>query len=293
MNSCAIPGSIKEYTPETTPTKEAAKSKEGSEQTSAKIVIFDFKPIGVSKENASNATALMRSEMTNTGKYTIVENNKVDLTLKEQGFQDKYVTDEKEAAKIGKTLSVNTIMIGSFEKKPGTFLITASIVDVEKGSIVYTEKQAFTSERNIPDAVKFIAANLTGKLFFTPDAAPPVPNSTSGKKFNYGDFKNADMSNKDYSNSEFKYANIFNAKMLNSKFVGSSFKYANMINANLINSDFTNAEFDYAILTGADLSDSIFTGASFGYAKVSVKWKTYLLNQNVKNYNLIGWVNSK
>jgi hypothetical protein len=103
------------------------------EKTKMRIAIVDLIPKGSSKIIAEAVTNLIRSEMIDTGLFTIVERSEMKEILKEQGFQQTGCTDQSCAVQLGKLLSANKILVGEVTGVGKGFIITVRIVDVEKG----------------------------------------------------------------------------------------------------------------------------------------------------------------
>jgi hypothetical protein len=103
------------------------------EKSKMRIAIVDLTPKGSSKIIAEAVTNLIRSEMIDTGLFTIVERSEMKEILKEQGFQQTGCTDQSCAVQLGKLLSANKILVGEVTGVGKGFIITVGIVDVEKG----------------------------------------------------------------------------------------------------------------------------------------------------------------
>jgi hypothetical protein len=91
---------------------------------------------GVSESEASTLTDRLRDDMFSTKKFKIVEREKVDNILAEQGFQQTGCTSDKCLIQVGKLIAVNRIIGGSIGKIGQTFSVSVRMIDVESGQII-------------------------------------------------------------------------------------------------------------------------------------------------------------
>jgi hypothetical protein len=129
-----------------------------------RIAILEFKSEAIPTATANKVTELLRVEMVKTNKYSIIERNRMDAILKEQGFQQTGCTDETCAVKIGKLLSANKMLIGNVMKLEDMFVITSRLVNVETGIIELAEKETAKSEKDLYNAVQNLSKNLTESI---------------------------------------------------------------------------------------------------------------------------------
>jgi curli biogenesis system outer membrane secretion channel CsgG len=98
-----------------------------------RIAVSDFTAKDIPLSIAMNVSELIRTELINTGRYTVIERSQMKEILKEQGFQQTGCTDVSCAVQMGKLLSAKKILVGSLMKMGTKYIITGRIVDVEKG----------------------------------------------------------------------------------------------------------------------------------------------------------------
>lgn len=128
------------------------------------LAVMDFKADGVSRQQARRISELIRTEMINTGRYTVVERKQMNQILKEQGFQKSGCSDQDCAVKIGKLLSARYILIGTVMKFGRSVVINGRIVDVEKGVGLFGQKQRAKTDDDLFDAVNKFASKLTSRI---------------------------------------------------------------------------------------------------------------------------------
>lgn len=97
------------------------------------IAVTDFAAKEVSSSLAINVSELIRTELINSGRYTVIERSQMKEILKEQGFQQTGCTDVNCAVRMGKLLSAKKILVGSVMKMGSRLIISGRVVDVEKG----------------------------------------------------------------------------------------------------------------------------------------------------------------
>ena len=69
--------------------------------------------------------------------YTVVERAQAQAFLKEQEFQATDITSDEDAAKAGKVLNVPAVMLVNIPTYKESMNMTAKIIDVEDGSILW------------------------------------------------------------------------------------------------------------------------------------------------------------
>ncbi len=108
-----------------------------SERTNIAVVEFEARP-PLSQSDASFVSEFIRSDLANSGRFNVVEKNNMDKILAEQKFSTGCF-DADCAAKLGKTLNVKTVIVGSCGKMLGKYVVTMNAVDVETGKITYSD----------------------------------------------------------------------------------------------------------------------------------------------------------
>ncbi|MFH1251907.1 MAG: SUMF1/EgtB/PvdO family nonheme iron enzyme [bacterium] len=97
---------------------------------------MDFEGKNVSQADASALTDRLRAELFLTGKFVVLEREKMDAILKEQAFQLSGCTSDACAVEVGQLLSVEQMVVGSISKVGQTYSVTARLVGVEKGNLM-------------------------------------------------------------------------------------------------------------------------------------------------------------
>ncbi len=129
-----------------------------------RIAVLDFNADGVAKSTARKISDLIRTEMINTKKYTVIERKQMKVIFKEQNLQMTGCFDETCAIKVGKLLSAQKILIGTIMKLGKPIIINGRIIDVERGTAEYGAKQSAKNLDEILNAVSIFTKKLTGDV---------------------------------------------------------------------------------------------------------------------------------
>jgi len=155
------------------------------------IAVIDFTGKNVSAEEASALTDRLRIELFKTKKFTVIERERMDTILKEQGFQLSDCTDDACIVEMGQLVGVEQIVAGSVSRVGRVYSIAARIIGVEKGDLVNIA--TFDHEGEIGDLLKFgmqnIAlqlAGLTPPPTTTPPPQPQLPPKVASKNLRLG-----------------------------------------------------------------------------------------------------------
>lgn len=106
------------------------------------VAVADLDVSGTSVEESGLLTDRLRAEIWKTQKFNILERQKMDDILKEQGFQLSGACDQASCLiEIGKLLPVEKIIGGSIGKIGTTWTITLRLIDIESGRIEKTVVQ--------------------------------------------------------------------------------------------------------------------------------------------------------
>ncbi|HBU69069.1 MAG TPA: hypothetical protein DEE98_01655 [Elusimicrobia bacterium] len=146
---------------------ENASEKEKTEavkQEAAKInlAVSDFEGRNVEAADAASVSDLMRTGFVNTGKFIVVNRGNMQQILQEQSLQASGITSEEYAAKIGKLLNVQKVVVGTVSKLGQNYYINASMVDVETSKIDTSKKIKAESLENLAEKTETLAEILAG-----------------------------------------------------------------------------------------------------------------------------------
>lgn len=106
----------------------------------ANIAVADLEPQGVSGTDAAVLSDVLRNRLVNIAGFNVVEKKNMNKVLSEQAFQQTGCTSAECAVKLGKVLNVQGIIVGSFGKLLGRYVMSARLVDVESGAVVLADE---------------------------------------------------------------------------------------------------------------------------------------------------------
>jgi TolB-like protein len=125
------------------------------------IAVMDFSLIGM-KSSIIEKFALedMTTKLVQSGQYIVVERTKLDTILKEQALADSGLLDEQSASKVGKLVSADIILTGTFAKRGKHWKVNLRLVDVSTGIILSAINEQISIEQFRPKQSKD-SSNLT------------------------------------------------------------------------------------------------------------------------------------
>jgi TolB-like protein len=134
-------------------------------QDNTSIAVINLNAEGISKSEASTISARLRTDLFNTDKFVVLERNKMDEILKEQGFQLSECTTNECVVEVGKLIGVEQIVAGNIGKIGEIITISIRLIDVETGALLRTatEDCECAMETVITKSVRNVAQTLAGK----------------------------------------------------------------------------------------------------------------------------------
>ncbi len=109
------------------------------------IAVMELEAKNISSADVSVLTDKFRSEIIKTRKFNVMERERMNDILKEQGFQLSGVCSTDECAtKAGHIIGVSKMIAGSIGKLGSSYLVTLRMIDIESGKIV----------RNVDETIK-------------------------------------------------------------------------------------------------------------------------------------------
>jgi curli biogenesis system outer membrane secretion channel CsgG len=103
---------------------------------------------------------MLRGELVQTGVFRVVETANMDKVLAEQAFQQTGCTSQECAVRLGKILNVKRMIVGSFGKLLGRYILSVRIVSVESGEVVQADEARGDTIDQLETSLKALAARL-------------------------------------------------------------------------------------------------------------------------------------
>ncbi|MGB7568773.1 MAG: CsgG/HfaB family protein [Chitinivibrionales bacterium] len=99
------------------------------------IAVLELDGNGIAATDLGGLSNRLRTELFNTGKFTVIERSKMNEILKEQGFQQSGCTITECAVQIGQLIGVQKMVLGSVDKVMELYSVNLRMVDVKSGKI--------------------------------------------------------------------------------------------------------------------------------------------------------------
>jgi hypothetical protein len=164
---------------------------QAGEQKRLSIAITEIEGRGLAEGEAVTLTDALRNYLINTGAFRVMERGKMDMILKEQGFQQSGAcTDEACLVEMGQLLGVEQMITGSVGKVGRTFSVNVRMINIATGEITRTLNKFYKGEidglltKVIPEiAEEFAETDKAPEAAVEPAPAPaPAPRAAPQKK---------------------------------------------------------------------------------------------------------------
>lgn len=107
------------------------------------IAVLDLDPTGIAAADAQFLSERLRTELFQTGAFQVVERDKMQEILAEQGFQNSGCTSVQCAVEIGELLNVQGIIAGALGKIDDMYSVSVRLIEVQTGAIMRTATRDF------------------------------------------------------------------------------------------------------------------------------------------------------
>jgi len=136
-------------------------------QGTISVAVLELDAKGVSDSDASIITDRLRVELFNSNKYVVLERDKMQEILNEQGFQFSGCTTDECVVEVGKLVGVQQMIGGKIGKIGNLYTISVRIIDVQTGKVlkVATDDCSCPIEQVLTNSVKKISHILTNENY--------------------------------------------------------------------------------------------------------------------------------
>ena len=133
-----------------------------AQNSNMNIAVIDLDPTGISNNEAQFLSDRLRTELFETGKFRVVEREKMNAILQEQGFQQSGCTTVECAIEIGQLLNVTEMVAGSIGKIEDIYALSIRMIDVQTGAILRTATRDYEGKLSevLTDVIPEIAEEL-------------------------------------------------------------------------------------------------------------------------------------
>ncbi len=101
------------------------------------VGVVDFTGLGLDEAEVRILSDRLRAELVDTGRFLVVERERMNEILQEQGFQQAGdCSSDACAVELGRLIGVNNMIAGSVGRLGQTYTSTVRLIDVETGEII-------------------------------------------------------------------------------------------------------------------------------------------------------------
>lgn len=128
------------------------------------IAVLELEAGGISAYEAQVLSNRLRTELFKTEKYTVLERDKMDEILVEQGFQLSGCTTNDCVVEAGKLIGVEKMIAGNIAKIDNLFTIDIRLIDVETGKVLKTatEDCECALKDVLTNSIRNVARSISG-----------------------------------------------------------------------------------------------------------------------------------
>ncbi|MFH0920719.1 MAG: CsgG/HfaB family protein [Fibrobacterota bacterium] len=111
------------------------------------IAVLDMEGTGLDAGEVKTLSEALRNNVIELNAYTVLERSKMDVILKEQGFQQSGAcTNDACAVEMGQLLGVDAMIVGSIGKVGKTYSISVRMLDLGTSRILRSASQYYKGE---------------------------------------------------------------------------------------------------------------------------------------------------
>lgn len=188
-----------------------------AQESRLNIAVLDLDPTGIAKAEAQFLSDRLRTELFETGHFQVVERDKMNAILGEQGFQQTGCTSVECAVEVGQLLNVNTMAAGKIGKIDEIYSISVRLINVQTGAIVQTATRDFEGRLSevLTDVIPELAEDLASASKSTEKVVPIVEKPSEIKTEKKSDDWNPFTVKAKIGFSSLKYTADMNAQIQN------------------------------------------------------------------------------
>ena len=125
------------------------------------VMDIDAKGEKVSKDDAHTIADFLRTDLANTGTFSVVERSRMKDVLKEQEFSSSGLTETEKATRAGKLLNCDFIIAGTLSSLGDKFFLNVRVVNVKTGETTLGKRDSSKDMEELSNISKKIANELS------------------------------------------------------------------------------------------------------------------------------------
>lgn len=138
---------------------------QGTKGKKSRIAVLEFNGIAASKAEVASATDQLRDDLIKQKAFTVLDRGQIDAVLGELAFQQKGVTDSKQAVEVGKLLNVEYIVTGRMTRLTGAYQLNVQIIEVKTARVADSQTLRLRGDiLKLLDNMSPLAAKLTAAV---------------------------------------------------------------------------------------------------------------------------------
>jgi hypothetical protein len=170
-------------------------------QEKPRIAVLQLKAENSGDLEVSVITHLIQNYFVNTNRYTVLERQDIDKVLREQSAAGVPIKTDAEAARFGKLLNVQDIVIGTLMLFEGRYFLEVRMINVETSSIEKSCTETCETNDDFAFAAKRIVEKISGKPIQNESTLSPSQQAdsaeTAGEPKELAQFRSAGLSSDD------------------------------------------------------------------------------------------------
>lgn len=125
-----------------------------------RLAVLSLEGEGIDSLEIATASQFLVTDIVKTEKFIVLDRANIEKILGEQAFQRSGVTSAADAARLGRLLNVQKILLGSLLKLGGEYYLNVSVIDVETAAIALAAREMCASMNELPQLTQKIAQQL-------------------------------------------------------------------------------------------------------------------------------------
>lgn len=130
------------------------------------VAVFDLEAVGGVSEVAVQALSdRFRQELLGTQRMIVIDRQKMDLILREQGLQLSECTEEECAIEMGRLLNAEKSLVGKISKVGQRYILQVEMLDLVSGRIDFSKShEVAVAEERLSDFIPGLAQDVVAEF---------------------------------------------------------------------------------------------------------------------------------
>ncbi len=147
-------------------------------QEKPSVAVLPFEPLNLQETDAGLAYSLFEQALIETGVYTVLSKDERDRILAAAGDSPFPCTEEDCAVEIGRTLSVQQVVLATVARSGGRYIVNAKIIEVAAAATLAADSVSASDKEQLSLACSQLAVSLVRKA--VPGSLPEPSHAGEG-----------------------------------------------------------------------------------------------------------------